>query len=135
MLGILLTAADAHADAKISYEAALEAAHRAAPSVLVARGVQRATEPAIRAAGLYPNPAGIVGTSSGGAILSAGVSVPLIIFGQTGASKSAARAEAVTTSIDTEVASADVRLDTAHAYVSLWLAEGLADTRREAAAI
>lgn len=135
ILALLSLAKSAHADARISYEAALEAAHRAAPNLQIARSAQRATEPAIRAAGLYPNPSGIVGTSSGSALLSVGVSVPLLVFGQTGASVRAARAEAATTAIDTEVASSDARLDTARAFVSLWLAEGLADTRRGAATI
>jgi cobalt-zinc-cadmium efflux system outer membrane protein len=132
---VLTFAANAHADATISYAAALEAAHRVAPNLQTARSVQRASEPAIRAAGLYPNPAGIVGTSSGGALLSVGVSVPLVVFGQVGAGVRAARAEADTIAIETEVAGADVRLDTARAFISLWLAEGLAGTRRDAATV
>jgi cobalt-zinc-cadmium efflux system outer membrane protein len=86
-------------------------------------------------AGTYPNPSVTVGSSSQAAKLSGTVSVPLVVFGQRGAAIDAARADEATVALQTRVAWNDVRQAVTHAYVTLWLAEGVATARRDAAAI
>src|SRR5574338_1267635 len=91
-LALLIVPTAAGAES-ITFEDALRAAHQTSPDLRVARGRERATEPLVRAAKLYPNPTGSIGTSTEGPYLGVTVSVPIIVLGQIGTGVSAARAE------------------------------------------
>jgi cobalt-zinc-cadmium efflux system outer membrane protein len=125
----------AQTETRISLEEALRAARHAAPDLIVARAKEGVAHAEVGVAGTYPNPTLSAGTSTQGARLSGTLSVPLVILGQRGASMDAARADELTTALDTLVTWNDVRQATQHAYVALWLAEGVATARRESAAI
>src|SRR5579859_4005018 len=134
---VALTAAPAPAaePAGLTYADALALARRAAPDLAVARGREAVAAQEVRVAGVYPNPSVNAGTSTQTAKLSAGASIPLVIFGQRGAAMDASQAEAVTTHVETEMTWNDVRAQTAKAFVGLWLAERTAAAREGAAAI
>jgi outer membrane protein TolC len=84
---------------------------------------------------LAPNPTVALGTSTQAAKFSATASVPLLILGQRGAAADAARADALTVRVESDLAWNDVRASTARAFVGLWLAESLATARTGAARI
>jgi cobalt-zinc-cadmium efflux system outer membrane protein len=120
---------------QVSYDEALRAARRAAPDLVVARAREGVALAEVGVAGVYPNPSVAVGTSTQTAKLSGTLSLPLVILGQRGAAIDAAKAEQTTVLIDTQVAWNDVRQAAARAFVTLWLAQGIAEARRESAAI
>jgi cobalt-zinc-cadmium efflux system outer membrane protein len=120
---------------QVSYDEALRAARRAAPDLVIARTREGVAAAEVGVAGVYPNPSVAVGTSTQTAKLSGTLSVPLVVLGQRGAAIDAAKAEQATVFIDTQVAWNDVRQATARAFVALWLAQGVAEARRESAAI
>jgi cobalt-zinc-cadmium efflux system outer membrane protein len=129
------TPALAEAESTVSLSEALRAARATAPDLVVARSRERVAHAEVGIAGTIPNPSAILATSSQAARFSGTLSVPLVILGQRGASMDAARAEERTSSFDTLVTWNDVRQATEHAYVVLWLANGVADARRAAAAL
>jgi cobalt-zinc-cadmium efflux system outer membrane protein len=134
-IGALAGPARADAELPLSLQDVLRAARRAAPDLLVARAQESVAHADVGIAGTYPNPSVAVGTSTQAAKISGTVSIPLVVLGQRGASIDAARAEEQTVVIDTQVAWNDVRQATIHAYVALWLADGMAEARRDSAAI
>lgn len=125
----------AQSEWRVSLDDALRAAQRAAPDLIVARAKERVAHAEIGVAGSYPNPTAIVATNTQTARFSGTLSVPLVVLGQRGAAMDAAQADEVTTTLDTVVTWSDVRQATRHAYVALWLAEGVAAARRDSAAI
>jgi cobalt-zinc-cadmium efflux system outer membrane protein len=127
--------ARAQGDGTISLEEALRAARAAAPDLVVARTREGVARAEVGIAGTYPNPSVAVGTSTQAAKLSGTLTLPLVVLGQRGASIDAARAEESTVRLDTQVSWNDVRQATTRAYVALWLAEGAATAKRDAAAI
>jgi cobalt-zinc-cadmium efflux system outer membrane protein len=120
---------------RVSLDEVLRAARAASPDLVVARSRESVAQAEVGIAGAYPNPSVAAGTTTRTAKFTAGVSVPLIVLGQRGAAIDAARADASTVALDTEVAWTDVRQAAERAYVALWLAEGVASARRDAAAI
>jgi cobalt-zinc-cadmium efflux system outer membrane protein len=122
-------------ETRLMLEDALRAARRAAPDLFVARAKQSVAFAEIGVAGVYPNPSVAVATSTQAAKIGGTISVPLVILGQRGAAIDAARAEAATVVVDTEVTWNDLRQAVVHAYVALWLADGVAGARRDSAAI
>ena len=134
-LVLLALAAPARAEepTPISFDDALARARAGAPDLVAARAREGVSNAEIGIAGQPPNPTVLAGTSTQAARLSAGVSLPLLLLGQRGAAKDAARAELVTVKIETEGTWNEVRSATAHAFVTLWLAESTAATRGEAA--
>ncbi|HLK38776.1 MAG TPA: TolC family protein, partial [Polyangiaceae bacterium] len=121
-------------EARVSMADALRAAQRVAPELVVARAREGVARADVGVAGAYPaNPSFAAGTSTQTARFSGTLSVPLILLGQRGAAVDAARADEATVLLDTQVAWNDVRQATEHAYVALWLAEGVAGARRDAA--
>lgn len=127
--------AHAQSETRVSLDDALRAAKLAAPDLIVARAKERVAHAEIDVAGTYPNPTAVVATNTQSARFSGTLSVPLIVLGQRGAAIDAAQADEVTTTLDTVVTWSDVRQATRHAYVALWLAEGMAGARRDSAAI
>ncbi|MBV9946122.1 MAG: TolC family protein, partial [Myxococcales bacterium] len=119
----------------VSLDDALRAARTAGPELAVARAAESVAHAEVGVAGVYPNPTVSAATSTQTARASATVSIPLVILGQRGAAVDAARADEATVHWDTLVAWNDVRQSTAHAFSALWLAEGTAGARRDAAAI
>jgi cobalt-zinc-cadmium efflux system outer membrane protein len=107
----------------------------ASPELLVARARESVAHAEVGVAGVYPNPSVSAGSNTQSARISGTASVPLVILGQRGAAIDAARADEATVVLDTQVAWNDARQATERAYVGLWLAEGVADARRESAAI
>jgi cobalt-zinc-cadmium efflux system outer membrane protein len=134
-IAFLLCAATAHAELPISYSEALAQAKRRAPSVAVIRATEQVAEADSRVAGIYPNPSVSVGTNSDAARLALNASVPLVILGQRGAALTAGRAEYAVAKLDGLASLADLRASTAHAFVSLWLAERSARARADAARV
>lgn len=135
VLAALLVAAGARADEPLTYAEALARAKVGAPELAVARAREPVWNAEIGVAGTYPNPTFIAGTSSETAKFSAAVSVPLVVFGQRGASMDASRADLVTVQTETRVAWNDVRAAAAHAYVTLWKAQRIDEARAEAATL
>ena len=121
--------------AAVTYEQALASARTAAPEIAVAHGQERVAATEVNVARIYPNPAVSVGTSTQTARLSAGVSIPLIIFGQRGAAADASRAELATVQVETQATSNDVRTAAAKAFIDLWLAQQTAAARADGAAV
>ncbi len=122
---VLLSATGAAAQtalAPITYAQAVERARQRSPELAAVRGREAVAGAEVGIAGEYPNPSLVVGTATETARLSAGVSVPLVVFGQRGASEAASRADLATVRVETEVASSDIRAAAAHAFVQLWLA-------------
>jgi cobalt-zinc-cadmium efflux system outer membrane protein len=120
---------------RVSLDDALREAHRAAPDLVVARARESVARAEVGIAGVYPNPSLIGATSTQYALVSGGVSIPLVVLGQRGAAIEAAEAEEVTVASDTRVSWNDVRQATVLAYVALWQNEGFANARSEAAAL
>ncbi len=132
----LLVAETAHAEgSRIDYAAALSRARSLSPDVAAVRAREAVAYAAIGIAGTYPNPTFSVATSSQYALFSAGVSVPLVVFGQIGAARDAARAELATAKTESQVAWSEARAQTGHAFVALWLAQKVADEHASAAKI
>lgn len=132
---LLSTPAWAQAERRVTLDEVLREAHRAAPDLVVARAQQQVAHAEVGIAGVYPNPSAAVGTSTQTAKLSGTLSIPLVILGQRGAAIDAAKADEATVMMDTQVAWNDIRQATVRAYIALWLAEGVADARRQSAAI
>ena len=122
-------------EVRVSLDDALREAHRAAPDLVVARARESVAHAEVGIAGVYPNPSLIGATSTQYAVVSGGVSIPLVVLGQRGAAIQAAEAEEVTVANDTRVSWNDVRQATILAYVALWQNEGFAAARSEAAAL
>jgi cobalt-zinc-cadmium efflux system outer membrane protein len=122
-------------EARVSLEEALRAARAAAPDLRIARAKQSVAAADVGVAGTYPNPSVAVATSTQAAKIGGTLSVPLVVLGQRGAAVDAARAEESTVILDTEVTWNDVRQAVVHAYVALWLADGVATARRDSASI
>jgi outer membrane protein TolC len=131
-LALLALSAPGSAGA-ITYAQAIAAARTGAPDIAVAHGQERIAEAEVNVAGVYPNPSVSVGTSTQAARLSAGASIPLVVFGQRGAAMDASRAELDTVRVETEATWNEVRAQTARAWVELWLAQQVALTRADAA--
>src|SRR5215470_5216284 len=87
----------------ISQVQAVELARRGSPEVAASRGREAIAHSDVGIAGTYPNPSATFGTSTQVARFTADVSVPLVIFGQRGASIDASRADLATAQVDTEV--------------------------------
>lgn len=119
----------------ITYIQALTMARGAAPDLRIAQANVTAATAGIGVAGIWPNPTVLAGTNTQTAKISLGVAAPLPIFGQLGSGKEAARAELATVKIESEIAHGEVRAQTAHAFVGLWLAERTAGARRETATL
>jgi cobalt-zinc-cadmium efflux system outer membrane protein len=136
-LALLAWAQPAVADgeARVSFDQALLAARRASPELLVARARESVARAEVGVAGVYPNPSISGASNTQSAKISGTASIPLVILGQRGAAIDAARADEATVVLDTQVAWNNARQATERAYVALWLAEGIADARRESAAI
>jgi cobalt-zinc-cadmium efflux system outer membrane protein len=127
--------ARAAGEIRISLEDALRAAQQASPELLVARAQQSVAHANVRIAGIYPNPIVSAASNTEAAKISGTVSIPLVVLGQRGAAIDAARADEATVVLGSSVAWNDARQLTERAYAALWLAEGIADARRESAAI
>ncbi len=136
-LGVTLVAAAAYAQptTPIGYRDALERARRASPDVAAVRAEEAVARAGVGVAGTYPNPSWAVGTNSQTAVVSGDVSIPLVVLGQIGTAKDAARGDLDVARMDTRVAWADVRAQAAHAFVALWLADKVAAERRTASGI
>jgi outer membrane protein, heavy metal efflux system len=132
---LVLRAGLAHAELPISYSEALAQAKRRAPSVAVIRATEQVAEADSRVAGMYPNPTVSLGTNTDSARLALAASVPLVILGQRGAALAAGRAEYAVAKLDGLASFADLRATTAHAFVTLWLAERTARARADAASV
>ena len=129
-------ASSVHAEVvKIDYRTAVDRARARAPDLVAARAREAPARAAIGVGGTYPNPTFIVGTSTQTALFSGTLTVPLVVFGQIGHARDAARAELATVRADTNVAAADVTTQAAHAFVALWLSERVAEERTVAATI
>jgi cobalt-zinc-cadmium efflux system outer membrane protein len=128
-------AARAQGERRVSLDEALREARGAAPDLVVARARESVARADVGIAGVYPNPSVAVGTSTQAAKVSGTVTVPLVVLGQRGAAVDAARADQATVALDTQVAWVDVRQAATRAYVTLWLAEGVSDAKRDSAAI
>jgi cobalt-zinc-cadmium efflux system outer membrane protein len=122
-------------EVRISLEDALAAARLASPDLVVARARESVAHADVSVARIYPNPSLGAASSTQAAKISGTVSIPLIVLGQRGAVIDAARADEATVVLDTEVSWNDARQATKRAYAALWLAEGVADARRESASI
>jgi outer membrane protein, heavy metal efflux system len=129
------SAAGARGEVRVSLDEALRASRRAAPDLLVVRARESVAHAEVSVAGVYPNPSVSAATSTAAAKLSGTVSLPLIVLGQRGAAIDAARADEATVALDTRVSWNDVRQATERAFAALWLSEGVAEARREAAGI
>jgi cobalt-zinc-cadmium efflux system outer membrane protein len=132
---LLPTPAWAQAERRLTLDEVLRESRRAAPDLIVARAQQQVAHAEVGIAGVYPNPSASVGTSTQTAKLSGTLSIPLVILGQRGAAIDAAKADEATVMLDTQVAWNDIRQAAVRAYIALWLAEGVADARRQSAAI
>jgi len=132
---LLPTTASAQAERRVTLDEVLRETRRAAPDLVVARAHESVAHAEVGIAGVYPNPSGAVGTSTQAAKLSGTLSIPLVILGQRGAAIDAAKADEATVLLDTQVAWNDIRQSAVRAYITLWLAEGIADARRQQAAI
>ena len=132
----LFVAGPASADEiSLTYAQALERAARLAPDIAVARAAENVAIAEAGIAGLWPNPSLSAATSTQTAKLSVGVSVPLLLLGQRGAAIAAGQADVATTRLDTQMATADVRAEVAHAFVGLWRAQATALERARAATV
>jgi cobalt-zinc-cadmium efflux system outer membrane protein len=131
----LTRAAAAQQPLEVTFEEAMARASRTAPDLAVARAREQVARAEVGAAGIYPNPSAFVGTSTKTAKLSAGVSIPLYVFGQRGASINASRADLQTVRVDSTVTLNEVRAACAHAFIGLWLAQRTAEARAGAAEI
>jgi cobalt-zinc-cadmium efflux system outer membrane protein len=132
---LLPTTASAQAERRVTIDEVLREVRRAAPDLVVARAHESVAHAEVGIAGVYPNPSGAVGTSTQAAKVSGTLSIPLVILGQRGASIDAAKADEATVLLDTQVAWNDIRQSAVRAYIALWLAEGIADARRQQATI
>lgn len=132
---LLPTSASAQMERRVTLEEVLREVRGAAPDLVVARARESVAHAEVGVAGVYPNPSGAVGTSTQTAKFSGTLSVPLVILGQRGAAVDAAKADEATVVLDTQVAWNDIRQAAVRAYITLWLAEGVADARRQSAAI
>jgi cobalt-zinc-cadmium efflux system outer membrane protein len=135
---LLVSVATVRANAQvvdIDYATTLARARAVSPDVASVRAREAIARADIGIAGTYPNPTFTLATSTQYALFSASVSVPLVVFGQIGAGRDAARAELATARVDTQVAWTDARAQAAHAFVALWLAQRVADERKAAATI
>lgn len=129
------SSARAEGEQPITYRQAIARARQGAPDLVVARGREGVARADIGVAGVYPNPSVIAGTSTQAAKFSIGASIPLVILGQRGASIRASRADLATVQVDTQTTWNDVRAASAHAFVTLWLAQRTALARADAAAV
>ncbi len=134
-VAFVASSARAQTEQRVTLEETLREARLAAPDLVVARARVSVAHAEVGIAGVYPNPTAAVGTSTQAAKLSGMVSLPLVILGQRGAAMDAARADESTVMLDTQVAWNDIRQAAVRAYVALWLAEGMAGARREAATL
>lgn len=132
---LLPTAASAQTERLVALDEVLREARRAAPDLVVARARESVARAEVGIAGVYPNPSGALGTSTQAAKLSGTLSIPLVVLGQRGAAIDAAKADEATVLLETQVAWNDIRQATVRAYITLWLAQGIADARRQSAAI
>lgn len=119
----------------VSLDDVLRAARAVSPDLVVARSRESVARAEVGVAGVYPNPSVAAGTTTKAAKFTATVSIPLVVLGQRGAAIDAARADAFTVALDSQVTWTEVRQACERAYVALWLAEGVATARRDAAAI
>jgi len=117
----------------VTYEEAIARARAVAPDLVAARAREGVARAEVGIAGLAPNPTVLAGTSTQAARLSAGASIPLLVFGQRGAAAAASEAELRTVKVEGDVTWNDVRAATARAYVRVWLAESTASARAGAA--
>ena len=117
---------------QISYVQVLDLAERVSPSMQVARAEEGVVASEVGIAGVLPNPTLIGGTSTQTAKISLGVSVPLVILGQRGASVKASQAGLESAHVGTEATKSDSRAAAAHAFVALWSAERIAQARSNA---
>lgn len=123
------------ADTPITYGDALARAKKRAPDLAVARGREEVARAEVGVAGVHPNPTLVGGTSTQAAKLSIGASIPLVVLGQRGAAIRASLADLETVKIDGQSTWNEVRASAGHAFVSLWLAQRLAASRADAAAL
>ncbi len=105
----------------------------AAPTARLAAAQVTATAAEVGVAGIVPNPRLSLGTTTATAIVTAGVTVFLPVFGQVGVAKDAARAQVATREDAAAVAVADAKLAAALAWIDLWAAEGERDLARDEA--
>jgi cobalt-zinc-cadmium efflux system outer membrane protein len=129
------SAAQGSDEVHVSLDDALTAGRLASPDLMVARARESVAHADVAIAGIYPNPSVSAASSTGSAKVSGTVSVPLIVLGQRGAAVDAARADEGTALLDTQVSWNDARQAIKRAYAALWLAEGVANARRESATI
>jgi cobalt-zinc-cadmium efflux system outer membrane protein len=122
-------------EVRVSLDDALRTTQRGSPDLLVSRARMPVAHAEVLVAGMYPNPTISAAGNTELAKISGTVSVPLIVLGQRGAAIDAARADEATVALDSQVAWNDARQATQRAYAALWLAEGVAEARRESAAI
>ncbi|HEX8793948.1 MAG TPA: TolC family protein [Polyangiaceae bacterium] len=134
-VALLPTCAWAQAERRVTLDEVLREARLVAPDLVVARAQEQVAHAEVAVAGVYPNPSASVGTSTQAAKLSGTLSIPLVVLGQRGAAIDAAKADEATVKLDTQVAWNDIRQAAVRAYITLWLAEGVADARRQSAAI
>jgi len=132
---LLFVPSVASAETRISAAEALRRAKAVAPELRVAREREGIAHADVGIAGVYPNPTVAAGSSTQAARLGVTLSVPLVVFGQRGASIAASRADLETVKVDSEVTWADVRAATARAFVALWVAQERAAARKEELAI
>jgi outer membrane protein TolC len=137
MLLVLLVPSSvlAQPEERIAYVQALARARIAAPDIAVAHRREELAQAEVGVAGVYANPVFLAGTATQTARVSLGVSLPLVVFGQRGASIRASEADLATVRVDSEVTWKDVRASTAHAFVFLWAVEQLAIVRTEASGL
>jgi outer membrane protein TolC len=136
VVAVLARSSAAHADDRsLSFAEAIARARTAAPDLAVAAGNVRVARRDVDVATVYPNPTLSLGTSTKAARYSSTLSVPLVLFGQRGASRDVAEAELAGANVDGQTTWIEVRAATAHAFVELWHAEQIASARTEIAAL
>jgi outer membrane protein TolC len=131
----LASAASAQQTLEVTIDQSVAMASRAAPDLAVARARENVARAEVGASGLIPNPSVFVETSTKTARLSAGLSVPLYVLGQRGASMDASRAELQTVRVESAITLTEVKTACAHSFVALWLAQRTAEARQEAAQV
>jgi outer membrane protein TolC len=127
-----VTARADEAPATLSLNDALSRAE-GAPSARLAAVQVDVTAAEVGVAGIFPNPRVSLGTTTATALVTAGVTVFLPVFGQVGLAKDAARAQVSTRAEAARVALADAKLAAALAWIDLWLAERERDVARDEA--
>ena len=120
---VVLLAARAALAQPITLATARARAERVGPPVQRAAGQEEVARAEVGVAGALANPTVTVLTAKETARLTAGVSLPLPLFGQRGKAVDAARADAAAAAVEIELARLEARWSATQAWVALWEAQ------------